>query len=128
MSARRLVAAFLVLGVVMSPEAPAGPDTVPPSAVAQLAKDGAVLLDVRTQEEWDEGHVKGAKLATWQTLTAATPALPKDKNAPIVTYCRSGARAQLAAQKLRGLGYTRVVSVAGGGFAELEEAGMKTEK
>ena len=119
---------LLALGLLMSPDAPAGPETVAPADVAQLAKDGAVLLDVRTQEEWDEGHIKGAKLATWQTLTAASAGLPKDKNAPIVTYCRSGARAQLAAQKLRGLGYTHVVSVAGGGFEELEEAGMKAEK
>ncbi|MGQ0587533.1 MAG: rhodanese-like domain-containing protein, partial [Gammaproteobacteria bacterium] len=81
----------------------------------------------RSEEEWREGHVKGARFAPWQTLTAAFPALPKDKNTRIVTYCRSGARALLAARKLQGFGYTRAVAMTGG-IADLEAAGMKVEK
>ena len=112
----------------MSPGAPAQPKPVDAAAVAQLVKDGAVLLDVRTQEEWDEGHIKNARHVPWQMLTAASPGLPADKNAPIVTYCRSGSRSQLALQKLRGLGYTRAVAMTQGGFEELAGAGMQVEK
>ncbi|MGH8443394.1 MAG: rhodanese-like domain-containing protein [Nevskiaceae bacterium] len=124
----RLAVLLLVLGMVTPLDAAEPANQRPDAATAaQLVKSGAVLLDVRTQEEWDEGHVKAARFAPWQTLELSSAALPKDKNTPIVTYCRSGARAQLAAQKLRGLGYTRVVAMEGG-LADLEAAGVKVEK
>ena len=134
----RIVAALLFLAMTPALEAgePKAEDRIaslvaadqrPDAATTkELAKGGAMLIDVRTDEEWKEGHVKGAKLAPWQTLELSSPVLPKDKAAPIVTYCRSGARAQLAAQKLRGLGYTRVVAMTGG-FEDLKAAGMPTE-
>jgi rhodanese-related sulfurtransferase len=85
------------------------------------------MLDVRSEEEWKDGHILGAKFAPWQTVEAS-PALPADKNAPIVTYCVAGVRAQKAALKLRELGYTHVVAVDGGGYQELVAAGLHPEK
>ena len=128
MAYRHFASALFILGVLMAPDAPAETQAVDAAAVARLVKDGAVLLDVRTQEEWDEGHIKGARLVPWQNLVATSPGLPADKNTPIVTYCRSGSRSQLAVQKLRGLGYTRAVAMTQGGFEELAGAGMKVEK
>jgi phage shock protein E len=127
MGHRYAATALLALGALMSPDAPAEPKAVDAAAVAQLVKDGAVLLDVRSEEEWQEGHIKGARLVPWQTLTATSPGVPADKNAPIVTYCRSGSRSQLAVQKLRGLGYTRAIAMTQGGFEDLKAAGLPTE-
>jgi phage shock protein E len=120
----RSIAVFLlVLGVVTVAVADERPDA---AATVQLVKAGAVLIDVRSEEEWREGHVKAARLIPWQSMVATSPGLPADKNAPIVTYCAKGSRAQLAAQKLRGLGYTRAVALEGG-FEDLKAAGLPTE-
>ncbi len=67
-----------------------------------------VILDVRTQEEFDEGHIPGAILIPdYEIKEKAETALP-DKNQLILVYCRSGRRSKLAAEQLEILGYTRI--------------------
>jgi len=75
-------------------------------AEKQLA-DGAQLLDVRTKEEWDEGHIKNATLVTVTEdgfLDKAKAAL--DVKKPVVVYCRSGKRSAMATEQLRAAGFT----------------------
>ncbi len=82
-------------------------------AEKQLA-DGAQLLDVRTKEEWAEGHLKGATLVTVTEdgfIDKAKAAL--DPKKAVVVYCRSGGRSAMAAEQLRAAGYT-VYDLAGG--------------
>ena len=81
---------------------------------AKLAKkDNFVLLDVRTPEEFAEGHIGGAVLLPYdQVEQKATDILPvKDKS--IIVYCRSGRRSAIAAESLRGLGYKDVKDFGG---------------
>lgn len=67
-----------------------------------------VILDVRTQEEFDEGHIPGAILIPdYEIEEKAETALP-DKNQLILVYCRSGRRSKLAAEQLEILGYTKI--------------------
>lgn len=76
--------------------------------------EGAQLLDVRTKEEWDEGHLKGATLVTVTEdgfLDKAKAALDPKKG--VVAYCRSGKRSAVATEQLRAAGYT-VHDLAGG--------------
>lgn len=72
-----------------------------------VASGKAVLVDVREQAEWDNGHLKAASLVPLSVLSkegAAIPAtLPKDK--PIYLHCRSGARSLKAAEILKARGY-----------------------
>lgn len=76
-------------------------------------EDGYVILDVRTQEEYDEGHVPGAVLIpNTEIETRAEEELP-DKEQLILVYCRSGRRSKLAAQILADLGYTNVKEFGG---------------
>ena len=76
-------------------------------------EDGYVILDVRTQEEYDEGHVPGAVLIpNTEIETRAEEELP-DKEQLILGYCRSGRRSKLAAQILADLGYTNVKEFGG---------------
>lgn len=65
--------------------------------------DGAVLLDVRTREEFADGHVEGALNIPVQELSARLHELRKGQN--VVVYCRSGGRSASAAQILRTRGH-----------------------
>ena len=76
-------------------------------------EDDYVILDVRTQAEYDESHIPGAILIPHDTVaTAAEDALP-DKGQLILVYCRSGNRGKQASQALVDLGYTNVVEFGG---------------
>lgn len=88
---------------------------------------GAAFVDVRTDEEWNAGHVRGAlHLPVDSIATTAAGALP-DKSRKIVTYCKSGKRAERAAQTLRAAGYENVVSMTGG-YEDLKAAGYPVER
>lgn len=71
------------------------------------------LLDVRTQEEFDEGHIEGAILIPDNEIEARAEVELSDKEATLLVYCRSGHRSKLAAQALVDLGYTRVYEFGG---------------
>ena len=73
----------------------------------------AVLLDVRTEAEFAEGHIAGAQQLAVEELLDRTDELPADKSTPIVVYCRSGRRSALAAEQLAGLGYTTIYDLGG---------------
>lgn len=75
---------------------------------------GSVLLDVRTEEEYDIEHAKGAKLLPLDDIddVDVMDILP-DLSAPVLLYCRTGRRASLAAIKLHDLGYTRLYNLGG---------------
>ena len=81
----------------------------------RLASDNAVLLDVRTEEEFEQKHLLGATLMDIrqpQAFMDAANALVKDKAYYI--YCRSGARSAQACQLLDQLGVTKTVNLKGG--------------
>lgn len=77
-------------------------------------KDGLVLIDVRTQEEWDEGHIAEARLLI--SLSAAERA-ELDPHAPTAFICRSGGRSKKAADEFKENGFTEVYNVSGGMIA-----------
>lgn len=94
------------------------------AAVQQVSVDEAqeminsqtlVILDVRTQEEFDAEHLYNATLLTLDSIdeTTAAEAIPS-KDATVLVYCRTGVRSAEAAQKLVDLGYTQVFDMQGG--------------
>lgn len=88
---------------------------------------GAQLIDVRTKEEWDEGRLMGATLVTVtedEFLDKAKAALDVEK--PVMVYCRSGKRSQIATKQLRAAGFT-VYEIQGGINAWIA-AGKPVEK
>jgi molybdopterin/thiamine biosynthesis adenylyltransferase/rhodanese-related sulfurtransferase/molybdopterin converting factor small subunit len=92
-------------------------------AAAIAGRPAPVLLDVRTEEEWAQGHLPGALHLDRGYLELRAETLVPDKEAPVVCYCGSGVRSLFAAQTLRTLGYRRVQSLARG-FAGWKEAGL----
>ena len=72
-----------------------------------------VIIDARTQEEYDAGHIPGAVLISeYEIADRAESKLP-DKNQLILVYCRSGRRSKIASQALVDLGYTNVKEFGG---------------
>jgi rhodanese-related sulfurtransferase len=72
-----------------------------------------IILDARTQEEFDEGHIDGAiMIPEYEVSARAEKELP-DKDQLILVYCRSGRRSKIAAQALADLGYTNVKEFGG---------------
>ncbi len=73
----------------------------------RLVENGAVLLDVRTPEEYAAKHIEGARNIPVQELATRLDEVgPRDR--PVVVYCRSGHRAAKATEMLRGAGFTEV--------------------
>lgn len=107
------------------------PTKIPQVKVEQAEKAiaaGIQILDVRTREEWDQGHLKNAKLATVTEdgFLAKAKAL-LDPKKPVLVYCRSGRRSALAAEQLRAAGFTPVHDLAGG-IVAWQEAGKPVVK
>lgn len=72
-----------------------------------------IILDVRTQEEFDAGHIPGAVLIPDYEIQQRAQKELTDKNQLILVYCRSGRRSKLASQALADMGYTNVVEFGG---------------
>lgn len=72
-----------------------------------------VILDVRTAEEYGEGHIPGAINVANEDIQDEAPAELSDKEQLIYVYCRSGRRSKEASAKLAALGYTNIVEIGG---------------
>lgn len=108
---RRLALAALLLTAACGRR---GAVTAPAEFAALAAKPGAVVLDVRTPEEYAAGRIGGAKLLPHTELEARRAELPADKAAPVLVYCASGGRSAKAAKALDAMGFTSVHDLAGG--------------
>ena len=76
-------------------------------------EEGYIILDVRTQEEYDEGHIPGAIVISHEEITEKAEEMLTDKNQLILVYCRSGRRSKIAAEALVELGYTNIKEFGG---------------
>src|SRR5690349_11555483 len=86
-----------------------------------------LILDVRTPEEFAQGHVPGAKNIPHDQLKDRIAELMGDKDKDIVLYCRSGRRAGLAAETLQSSGFSRLLHLEGD-MIEWTEARRPLEK
>lgn len=83
-------------------------------ARAMMEEEDVVIVDVRTREEYDQGHIPGAVLVPTEDIMAGdVSGLPGDKLTTLMLYCRTGRRAEDCAKKLAELGYTNVCEFGG---------------
>ena len=75
--------------------------------------DDYILLDVRTREEYTDGHIAGALLLPDYEISTKAESIISEKDALILVYCRSGRRSKNAASELATLGYTNVKEFGG---------------
>lgn len=127
-----IIAVVLVMGMVIYSSCATrnnGFKTVDVDEFAKLitGTEGIQLLDVRTQQEYNEGHIAGAKLIDVNDssfLDKATAQL--DKHKPVAVYCRSGRRSAKAANAMVKAGY-QVINLDGGIIA-WQDAGKDVER
>jgi phage shock protein E len=104
-----LVAGVIVLAMALSSF---GADSLAP-----------LIIDVRTEAEWNVGHIEGAILIPYESIGERIGAVAKDKSGRIYVYCRSGRRSQIAKASLEKLGYKDVVNL-----GSLEDAAKKMKR
>lgn len=130
MRATSLLFAVVLLGLAACSDAgaddlrdAASPRTIDPPAAVELLEQGddLVLIDVRTPEEFADGHVAGAEMIDIQAEDFADRIAELDPDATTVVYCRTGNRSARAAAYMDEQGFTDVYDA--GGFADLAEAG-----
>lgn len=119
---KAVYAIFIFIFVVMAVSAcgaDIGGETEYMSITAQEAKaimdteSDYVILDVRTEEEFVQGHIPGAILIPDFDIREKAEALLTDKNQMLLVYCRSGRRSKTASETLAELGYTNVKEFGG---------------
>jgi phage shock protein E len=96
---------------------------ISPAGLAKF-KELPLILDVREQDEFFSGHIKGAKNISRSSLEQAVSEIAPDQSSLILVYCAAGNRAALAADSLRKMGYRNVFSLKGGLSAWLEAGGL----
>ena len=78
-----------------------------------MTEEDVVIVDVRRQDEYDEGHIPGAVCIPNESIGDEMPEELPDTDQVILVYCRSGRRSREAAQKLADMGYTGVYEFGG---------------
>ncbi|MGK7931655.1 MAG: rhodanese-like domain-containing protein [Microcystaceae cyanobacterium] len=92
-----------------------------PTEEAKTAiNSGAILIDVRTPEEFAAGHIDGAVNIPYDQISERISEITEDKTRVIVLYCRSGGRATIAEKNLRSTGFTNILNA--GGYSDLRES------
>jgi phage shock protein E len=70
-----------------------------------------LVIDVRTVQEWDKGHLEGAVLIPYDQIGERIDAVVKDKSQRIYVYCRTGHRASIAKEALEKMGYKDIINL-----------------
>ena len=114
---------MLILSVVMLLSGCASANSSPSASYTQITQeeakemmkkdDGHIIIDVRRQDEYDEGHIPGAVLIPNESITDKQPEELPELDQIILVYCRSGRRSKEASQKLADIGYTHVYEFGG---------------
>ncbi|MEA4911024.1 MAG: rhodanese-like domain-containing protein [Oscillospiraceae bacterium] len=123
---RRAFPALLAVGIVLLFAACTDEKTAQQEAAAEYVSisqeeakrimdsdDSVVVLDVRTQAEYDEGHIENAILIPHDVILEQAPSVLTDESQTILVYCRSGNRSKVAAKTLATMGYTNVKEFGG---------------
>lgn len=111
----RLAYAAMVVATIwlLSPAMAASGDPGVAKQAWPLIKSGALVIDVRTQEEFDEGHLEGTLHIPHENIDAIIDAIGNDQERQVVVYCRSGKRAGIVQDALAEAGFHNVFNATG---------------
>lgn len=122
-----LLSTFL-LGITVNVTMAQSPNTVDVATLqAELAKGGVQLVDVRTPQEWNTGHIQGALHIDWFSDDFKSRIGELDKKKPVRLYCAAGGRSEDARNMLREMGFKEVLDL-DGGMSAWKKAGAPVEK
>ena len=109
-----MYAALVILMVwLINPVMAGGGDPAVAEKAWPMIENGALLVDVRSKEEFAEGHVDGAVNIPWDQTDALLFAIGNDKQRQVVFYCRSGNRAGKATTEMESRAYTQIFNATG---------------
>jgi phage shock protein E len=111
---RQIIHALLILLFFVSS---AFADTIDPSIAWQKVKSGALLVDVRSVDEFNQGHLSNALNIPHTEVAPQLSKFGNNKDREIVLYCRSGRRADIAKSALEANGFTKVFNA--GAYTDL---------
>jgi thioredoxin 1 len=113
-----LIIALLVAVCTCGPVSPRKrPESISSASAARWTQGESkpVILDVRTENEYNEGHIAGAKWISWTSREFDNRVTSElDPSQPVLVYCRSGKRSAAASEKLVSLGFSDVRNLKGG--------------
>jgi len=123
-----LIILFFVTIAAVRAQQPAPRNIVKPDpqALAQIKAGKAYLVDVRTPEEFDGGHLQYSKNINFNAPDFKAQIAQLDKSKPVYLYCRSGNRSGKAADTLKALGFQSYYNI--GGFEQLRADGFPAEQ
>ena len=101
-------------------------EIIPNDAALELGCGAATLIDVRSGEDWNSGHARGAKHLNRGEIELEIEEEVPDLDQRIICYCGGGSRSALVAESLQKMGYRNVRSMTGG-FRGWKAAGLPTE-
>ena len=104
---------MLALGSCSAAETQNPQTITPQQAEAMMREEDVLILDVRTQQEFDSGHIQNAVLLPYNEIPLHALALIPEKSQIILVYCRAGRRSSIAARKLAEMGFTAVYDFGG---------------
>ena len=78
-----------------------------------MIESGALLIDVRSEKEFSEGHLDGALHIEWDQFDALAAAIGDNRQRPVVFYCRTGNRAGKSIVELQSRGYSNIFNATG---------------
>jgi rhodanese-related sulfurtransferase len=87
---------------------------ISPQDVIRLMNQGALVLDIRPQDQYAAGHISGARFMPSDQLLKASDTLKRHKEKPVVVYCDAGSVASAAVRQLAAQGFTKAFSLRGG--------------
>lgn len=118
-------AAILIFDLVRNRE---GSDSLSPvEATLKINREDALILDVRTQDEFARGHIAGARHLPLADLPQRLDELSKYKSKPVILCCQSGARSASALTTLKKAGFEQPYNLRGG-LQEWERAGQPVSR
>lgn len=100
-----------------------GDSLSPVEAILKINRDDALVLDVRTQDEFARGHITGARHVPLADLDKRLPEFAKHKSRPVILCCQSGARSASALATLKKAGFEHAFNLRGG-LQEWERTGQ----
>lgn len=104
----------------------AAEERIPAAEAVKKIEAGAVIIDVRSAEEFGAGHISGALNIPHDQMEARLAEIAAYKEKDVVVYCRSGRRSELALDVLKNAGFKSAYNA--GGLADLQSAGAKVAR
>ena len=104
---------IILIGCVGTPQLETEYKKISSQQAEAMMSDDVIILDVRTQEEFDNGHIKNAVLLPDYEIKEKAESVITDKNQTVLVYCRTGVRSEAASKELIEMGYTNVFDFGG---------------